>query len=221
MRPDLRLYVLLDPEQTGSHALYTLAQEIIAGGATIVQLRDKSSVTHTVIEVAARLSRLFAAANVPLIINDRVDVAMAAKAQGVHLGQDDMPVAQARDILGRDAIIGLTVRNKAEARRAPLHLLNYVALGGVFATTSKNNPAPPIGLNGVSQLSAIIQRRHPGMRTCAIAGIDNSNAGDVIAAGADGVAVISALTRSEKPEEAARALRKTVDTAIGERRRQA
>jgi thiamine-phosphate pyrophosphorylase len=217
MTLDLRLYALVDPENTGGHDLTKLAADVAKGGATLVQLRDKTGTTRQMVERAYALSDALSPYGVPLVINDRVDVALAAEADGVHIGQDDMPVAQARLLLGKRAIIGLSLKTVEQAKAAPLRELSYVAIGGVFATASKNNPDPPVGLSGFREIAAVVCARVPGFPICAIAGIDESNAGDVIAAGADGVAVISALSKASDPAQAASALRKTIDVALQSR----
>src|SRR5262249_22463853 len=129
-------------------------------------------------------------------------------------GQDDMPVEDARRLLGPQAIIGLSIKTVAQAESAPLDLLDYVGIGGVYATTSKDNPSPPIGVAGLARIVAGFRRRKLGFPVCAIAGIDASNAGPTIAAGADGVAVISALSLAQGPTDAARELRAVVDNAL-------
>src|SRR5581483_8428109 len=141
---DLRLYALLDPAAAGGRPLTELARQI-AGSATLVQLRDKHGATRAIVKEARALHALLEPRRIPLLVNDRVDVALAAEADGVHLGQDDMAPADARLLLGRTAIIGLGVKTIAEAEAAPLDVVDYIAVGGVYATTSKNNPAPPIG----------------------------------------------------------------------------
>jgi thiamine-phosphate pyrophosphorylase len=213
---DLRLYALLDPAVAGGRTLPDLARAI-AKSATLVQLRDKHSSTRDMVERARALRAVLAPRRIPLLINDRVDVALAAQADGVHIGQDDMAVADARALLGRGALIGLSVKTIAQAREAPLDALDYVAIGGVFATTSKDNTSAPIGLNGLREIAAAVRARAPDYPVCAIAGIGAANAADVIAAGADGVAVISALSLDADPAEAARLLRKTVDGALAAR----
>ncbi len=216
MRPDLRLYALLDPAVAGGRRLTELAK-LIADQATIVQLRDKHGSTRVQVEAARALREVLQPKGVPLLINDRIDVALAAKADGVHIGQDDMHPADARALLGRDAIIGLSINTVALAQAAPLEMLDYVAIGGVYATTSKDNAKTPIGLSGLREIVHAIHARKPGFPICAIAGITAANAGDVIAAGADGVAVISALSLAPDPTQAARAMRATVDAALAKR----
>ena len=214
MVADLALYALLDPAIAGGRTLAELAR-LVAGSATIVQLRDKHGSTRAMIEEARRLRAVLEP--VPFVINDRVDVALAAEADGVHLGQDDMSAADARLLLGRTAIIGLSVKTVAQAREAPLDLIDYVAIGGVYATTSKDNAAAPIGIAGLREIVAALRSRAPEFPICAIAGINAGNAAAAIEAGADGVAVISALSLAPDPAAAARDLRGVVDEALARR----
>jgi thiamine-phosphate pyrophosphorylase len=167
---------------------------------------------------ADALIAALAASGVPVLINDRVDVALASGAAGVHLGQEDMPAEIARRLLGVEAIVGITVRSEEEAREAPVDQADYVGVGGVFSTVSKDNPTPPIGLAGLTRLAAVLRRRRPGIPIVAIAGIDALNAADIVAAGADGVAVISALALAEDAKAAARELRGIVDDALEKRK---
>jgi len=218
MRVDLRLYALVDPAVAGGRALADLAQRI-ASSATLVQLRDKQGSTRVMAEEARALRSVLERHGVPLIVNDRVDVALAAEADGVHIGQDDMAPDDARLLLGRAAIIGLSIKTVEQARTAPLDLLNYVAIGGVYGTTSKDNTDPPIGINGLRAIVDVIRARQPRFPICAIAGINSGNAADVIAAGADGVAVISALSLAPDPAAAAQNLRAVVDDALARRDR--
>lgn len=218
MSLDLRLYALIDPEHAGGRDLAELAKRVATGGATLVQLRDKRGDTRTIVERARALRAVLASFGVPLLVNDRVDVALAAEADGVHLGQEDMTVQDARRLLGPQARIGLSIKTTAQAEAAPVHLLDYVGIGGVFATTSKDNPDPPIGTAGLERIAKIFHRRAPDLPLCAIAGIDAGNAASAVAAGADGVAVISALSLTPDPTAAARELRTVIDASLGERR---
>jgi thiamine-phosphate pyrophosphorylase len=211
---DLRLYALLDPERAGVHDLAALGRDVVAGGATLVQLRDKHGSTRRLIDETCAIKAALASSGVPVLVNDRVDVALAAGADGVHVGQDDMPAAEARRLLGPSAVIGLSVKTMAEAEAAPLDVLDYVCLGGVFVTTSKDNTAAPIGVPGFKKLLAALRARAPDFPVGAIAGIDETNAGEVVSAGADGVAVISALSLTPDPAGAARRLRGIVDRSL-------
>jgi thiamine-phosphate pyrophosphorylase len=211
---DLRLYALLDPAQRGTRDLSELAR-LIGAAATLVQLRDKHGTTRAMIEQAKAIKA--ALPDVPLLINDRVDVALAAEADGVHIGWDDMEAEEARLLLGKNAIIGLSLKTVAQANNAPLDHLDYVAIGGTFATRSKDNPDAPVGLAGLREIAAVVRKRAPRIPIAAIAGIDASNAADVIASGADGVAVISALSLAPDPKAAAQELRGIVDRALAQR----
>jgi len=217
MRIDLRLNAIVDPERAGGHQLADLARACARGGATLVQLRDKRSATRAMIEEAKAIKKILANSGVPFVVNDRVDVAMAAGADGVHLGQEDMAVEDARQLLGPDAIVGLSIKSVAEADAAPLALIDYVGSGGVYVTASKQQNNPPIGPDGLARIIAALRRRAPDLPVCGIAGIDVNNAGEVIAAGADGVAIISALSLAPDPAAAARTLRDIVDGMLAKR----
>jgi thiamine-phosphate pyrophosphorylase len=166
------------------------------------------------IDTARAIKAALAGTGVPLVVNDRVDVAQIAGADGVHVGQEDMRVEDARWLLGPNAIIGLSVKTVALANAAPLEHLDYVGVGGVYATTSKDNPDKPIGVDGLREIVAAFRARKHSLPICGIAGIEAGNAAAVIEAGADGVAVISALSMKPDPEAAARELRGVVDAAL-------
>jgi thiamine-phosphate pyrophosphorylase len=218
MRVDLRLYALVDPAVAGGRTLAELAASI-ADSATLFQLRDKRGSTRTMVDEARALRAVLEPKDIPLLVNDRVDVALAAEADGVHIGQDDIAPADARLLLGRRAIIGLSVKTLGQARAAPLDLLDYVAIGGVYGTTSKDNSAAPVGIDGLRAMVKAIRARAAHYPICAIAGINAGNAAGVIAAGADGVAVISALSLAPDPQRAAGELRAVVDSALRQRGR--
>lgn len=217
MAVDLRLYALIDPDHAGEHDLVGLARQVAAGGATLVQLRDKRSGTRAMIEEAHALKAALTAFKVPLVINDRLDVALAAEADGVHLGPDDLSPKDARHLLGPSAIIGLSVKTVADAGTAPVECIDYAGIGGVFATSSKEQKSAPIGPEGLARVATALRRRAPQLPLCGISGIDAGNSAAVIAAGADGVAVISALAKASDPEAAARALREIVDGMLAKR----
>lgn len=189
---DLTLYGILDPERSRGRPLPQLAAEAVRGGATLLQLRDKFGDTRRMVDSARAIRAAIAGSGVQLLVNDRVDVALAAEAEGVHLGQDDMAIADARRIMGPDAIIGLSIKTLDEARAAPVELLDYACIGGVFDTASKDNPTS-IGVAGWAERAEILRSRAPDMPVGAIAGIDATNTDSLIGAGADGVAIISAL----------------------------
>ena len=217
MRVDLSLYVLVDPARAGGRALPEIAAAAVRGGATLVQLRDKQRATRALVDEARAIKQALARLRVPLLINDRVDVALAAGADGVHLGRDDLDLATARRLLGPRAIIGASSRSRADIEALAFGAIDYVCIGGLFATASKDNPDKPIGIAGFKNLARIVRERAPGLPVGAIAGIDENNAAAVMRAGADGIAVISAVTAAADPEAAARRLRAIVDQARSER----
>lgn len=214
---DLRLYAIVDPEVSGGHDLADLSRKLAAGGTTLVQLRDKLSDTRTMVERARAIKA--ALGSVPLLINDRVDVALASGAAGVHIGWDDMAPADARRLLGPEAIIGLTINSPQRADATDLALIDYAGIGGVYGTTSKQTKNQPIGTAGMARVIEALRRRQPDFATCGIAGINAANAAPVIEAGADGVSVISALSLARDPAAAARELLGVVDAAVKKRKR--
>lgn len=218
MTVDLRLYAIIDPAVAGGRSLGDIAKRI-ANSATLVQLRDKHGSTRQLVEEARELTMVLAPLDIPLLINDRVDVALAVEADGVHIGQDDMSPADARLLLGKTAIIGLSIKTVEQAKAAPLELLDYVGVGGIYATTSKDTASAPIGLSGFSAVVQAIRARDPKFPICGIAGINRSNAADVVMQGADGVSVISALSLAADPTVAARDLLSEVDGALARRSR--
>ncbi len=214
---DLRLVAILDPARAGGQDPVDLARRVAEGGATLVQLRDKRGETGAMVATARAIKAALLPFAVPFVVNDRVDVALAAQADGVHLGPDDMAIEDARRLLGPHAIIGLSVKTVEEAAAAPVDLIDYAGIGGVYATLSKEQKTAPIGPQGFARIAAVLRRRAPALPLCGIAGIDAKNAGAVIAAGADGVAVISALSLNPDPAAAARGLRAIVDAILAKR----
>ncbi len=212
--PDIRLYGILDAERLAGRDLARLAADSVAGGVTLLQLRDKSGDTRAMIE-NARAIRAAVAGRAPLLINDRVDVALASGAEGVHLGREDMLPADARRILGPDAILGVTLKNAADLAALNPDMVDYGCIGGVFVTESKVNPDPPIGLEGLAKLRHVAARS--GLPVGAIAGIGLANTAACIGAGADGIALISALYLAPDVREAARAFRTLIDSALAAR----
>src|ERR1700677_2329135 len=201
----------------GGHDLSDLARAVAAGGATLVQLRDKKSDTRAMVEKARAIKAILAPLNIAVVVNDRIDVALAAGADGVHIGPDDMAPEDARRLLGPDAIIGVSIKTVAAAEAAPVGLIDYAGVGGVYATLSKEQKTSPIGIDGFAGVAGALRRRAPAIPIVGIAGIDASNADAVIGAGADGVAVISALSGSSDAAAAARTLREVVDGMLAKR----
>jgi thiamine-phosphate pyrophosphorylase len=214
---DLRLYCIVDPERAGGRGLAEIALAAVRGGCTLVQYRDKRADGRLMVERARAIRAALTGSGVPLLVNDRLDVALAAGADGVHLGQDDIHPNDARKVLGAQAIIGVTVKTTSHADELYRMRADYACIGGVFATASKDNPDPPIGLDGFARTAFRARLASTGIPVGAIAGIDETNAASVIGAGADGIAVIGAVVASPDPEGAARCLRGIVDGALASR----
>jgi thiamine-phosphate pyrophosphorylase len=217
MTVDLRLYALIDPERANDRDLAELARLVVEGGATLVQLRDKTGNTRRLIEAARAVRAALTGLTAPFLVNDRADVALAVKADGIHIGWDDIAPTDARLLLGTNRIIGLSIKTLRQAEEAPLDHLDYVSIGGVYQTLSKDNPDPPIGTEGLRAIAAAVRKRAPSLPIGAIAGIDESNVPETIGAGADGVAVISALSMAKDPKAAAETMRSLVDAALKKR----
>jgi thiamine-phosphate pyrophosphorylase len=213
MKLDVSLYVLVDPAVARGKPLAALAAAAAKGGATLVQLRDKTGTTERQVAEAQAIREALRGSRVPFIVNDRVDVALAATADGVHVGRDDLDPATARRLLGPRAIIGVSIKSEADIAKLPLGAVDYACIGGVFATTSKDNPDRPIGLDGLRRLREVLRARAPELPVGAIAGINEENAAAVIGAGADGIAVISAVIAAADAEAAARRLAALVNAA--------
>jgi len=208
------LYVVLDRTAARGRELDSLLAAVIDGGCRMVQLREKEWPSGRLLPLARRLRDRCRSAGVTFIINDRVDVAVAVEADGVHVGQDDIEPEDARRLLGPGPIIGLSVKTVAQAQAVPVGVVDYVCIGGVFATASKHNPEPPVGIDGLKSILTVIRRRAPRLPIGAIAGIDATNAAAVMAAGVDGIAVISALSLAADVSGAARTLRGIVDAGL-------
>lgn len=214
---DYRLNAIVDASLSDIAPLAELAALAAHDGATIIQYRDKTASTRKMIDQARAIVEALKGTGVPLVINDRLDVAMATGADGVHLGADDMDADTARRLLGPDAIIGLTVKSMADARHVAQAPADYACIGGVFETTSKVNPDTPVGLAGLRQMRTYLRNERPDLAVGAIAGITLERVPDVIAAGADGVALISALFRTDDIAVTTKAFRNAVDEAMGAR----
>jgi thiamine-phosphate pyrophosphorylase len=183
-----KIYPITDTRLSGiSHA--EQVEKLIAGGANFIQLREKIALPDVFYAESQKALQIARYAGVKIIINDRVDIALALKADGVHLGQDDLPPVEARKILGNKAIIGFSTHNTAQALAALKLPVDYIAFGPVFFTSTKNNPDPVTGLEQLKKIRQIIV----DFPLVAIGGINRENYNDVLAAGADSVAMISAL----------------------------
>ena len=183
-----RIYPITDTRLSGISHVEQVGK-LIRGGAEIVQLRDKSATSSSFYEAAREAVKVARKHGVLVIINDRVDIAMAVQADGVHLGQDDLPADKARELLGDDAIIGLSTHSVQQAVDAVAMPIDYVAVGPVFATSTKDRPDPVIGIDGLGAVRAAIGTTE----LVAIGGIDVSNVSQVLAAGPDSAAIIGSL----------------------------
>lgn len=196
------VYPIIDPGNRPDRSHVELAEEILAGGARLVQLRIKSGATRECVEIARAVKALSDRHAAALIVNDRSDIVQLVGAAGVHLGQEDLGAIDARKWLGPNVVIGVSTHTVEQARQAiNAGAADYLAFGPVFATSSKANPDPVQGLAGLIQV-----RRHCPLPLVAIGGITNETLGDVLRAGADAVAVISAITQQASPREATRDL---------------
>ncbi|GIV94241.1 thiamine phosphate synthase [Chloroflexus aurantiacus] len=204
---DWRLYVVTDAGLSRGRSHRAVIEAAIVGGATVVQYREKHASTRQMIVEAQELRDLTRRAGVPLIVNDRVDVALAVDADGVHVGQDDMPVALARRLIG-NKLLGVSAHSLSEALQAVRDGADYLGVGPIFATTTKPDAASPIGLDGLRAI-----RQHVSIPIVAIGGINQANAADVMRAGADGIAVVSAVVAADDVTAAARQLRALVSVA--------
>jgi thiamine-phosphate pyrophosphorylase len=202
---DLSLYLVADVEFAAGRDLAYLAGEAVLGGVTIVQLRAKGLETREFLELANRMAAALKRRSVSLIINDRIDIALACGAEGVHLGQDDMPLDKARQLLGKSKIIGVSVNTLKEAQEAERQGADYVGLGPIYATTTKDTDLPALGPEGIRRMRPKI-----GIPIIAIGGINVDNATNVMRAGAAGIAVVSAILDAPDARKAAAELKKAL-----------
>jgi thiamine-phosphate pyrophosphorylase len=196
------LYVITDEVIAGGRSHAGIAQQAVLGGADIIQLRDKSMSCRELVVVGREIAGITRKAGAVFLVNDRLDVAIACGADGVHLGQDDMRVSNARQLAPPGFIIGVSVATAGEAEEAEQEGADYVALSPTFSTASKGNAGPGHGLDRLREI-----RRAVSLPIVAIGGISRQNVQDVIAAGADGIAVISAVVASPDITGAARKIR--------------
>ena len=193
------LYAIIDNSLTPSVSNIEIAKKVLAGGAGILQLRGKGLSSKELLEQAREIREITREAGAIFIVNDRADVALLADADGVHLGQDDLPIAKAREILGREKLIGLSTHNLKQAIKAEFEGADYIGFGPVFGTTTKADAEEAKGLQALREI-----RKSVNIPIVAIGGINIENVIDVISAGADAVAVISAIVKAGDIEGATR-----------------
>lgn len=198
MKPIAGLYVITDRFVNPHRSHIDLARAAVEGGASVVQLRDKTATTRQLLEWAQTIRQLTWRTATLFLVNDCVDIALAVDADGVHVGDDDLPVPVARRLLGAGKIIGRSVANEQEALQALAEGADYVSIGSVFRTTTKPDAGEPVGLSMVRRVRQVLPPDYP---LVAIGGITLQNAPLVWEAGADAVAVISAIANAENPLE--------------------
>lgn len=204
----LKLYLVTDSTLSLGRPIEDVVAAAVEGGVTVVQLREKTASTLDFYNLAVRLKKLLAGTGVPLIINDRIDIALAVDADGVHIGQSDMPYAVARKLLGPNKIIGLSCDNDEQLVAANDLEADYVAVQA-FGTATKLDAKHPVGIDGVLRSRALTN--HP---LVAIGGIHLDNAAEVYAMGADGIAVVSEIMSAADPTKASRDLLREIDRGI-------
>jgi len=203
------LYLVTDRQLCGKKSLEDMILQAAKGGVSYVQLREKEISTHYFLEEAITIKRLLKPYKIPLIINDRVDVAMASGADGVHIGQEDMPYKIARKLLGPKAIIGLSVETWEDVKISQKLDVSYIAVSPVFATPTKTDTKGVWGLEGLTRIKAF--SRHS---LVAIGGINESNVKDVVRAGAHCVAVVSAICAASDPEDSSRKINQIIQSVL-------
>jgi thiamine-phosphate pyrophosphorylase len=202
---DPTLYLVTDRDLAGERPLDELVREALAGGATAVQLREKEVGARDFVAAGRALRQVTREAGVALIVNDRADVALAIDADGVHVGQQDLPAELARSLIGPERILGVTVGNPEEARRAEAADADYVGCNAAFATATKTDTGTPLGLDGLRLLVSSTD-----LPVVAIGGVNADNAATVRATGVAGIAVVSAIVGADDPRRAARELRRAL-----------
>jgi len=210
---DLSLYVVTDRGLARGRSHREVAEAAIAGGATVIQLRDKTAEARALFEAGREIRELSARRGALFIVNDRLDIALAVEADGVHMGQDDLPAPVARRLLGPNKVLGVSVENGAQAAQAERDGADYVAIGPIYeARGSKAGAGPPVGPQAIAEV-----RRHTRLPIVAIGGIKPEHVAEVVRAGADGIAVISAVVAAPDIAAAARHLQRLIREARGQR----
>lgn len=203
---DLRLYLVTDRELALGRPLTDVVEKALKGGVTMVQLREKKATTRRFLQEVMDVKKILQPYNTPLIVNDRVDIALATDADGVHLGQSDMPWQMARKILGPEKIIGLSIESIKQLEEANSADIDYIGISPVFTTPTKKELEKGLGIPGTREIAS--QSRHPAV---AIGGINIENVKDVMATGVDGISVVSAICSASDPEASARDLLERID----------
>lgn len=203
---NLALYLVTDPDLCAKCGLIETVKAAVAGGVSIVQLRDKNASTAQLIQRAKALQPILATQNVPLIINDDVEAAIACDADGIHVGQDDLDVVQVRHKVGRDKIVGLSVETAEAALIVDAGVVDYIGVSPIFATQTKSDHKSPVGFDGLADIVA-----SSPVPSVAIGGLNAEHCKRVFAAGAAGIAVVSAICGKNDPFKATLEMRHQID----------
>ncbi len=205
---DYSLYLVTDRGLARGRSTVEVVKAAVSGGVTCIQLREKDCSTLEFIEQARAIKNFLGARKIPLIINDRLDVALAVGADGVHLGQSDMPLEIAQKIAGPSMLIGISAESVQDAIAAENGGADYLGVSPIYATPTKTDTAPPLGLQGLREI-----KKRVNIPLVGIGGLNKSNAAEVIRSGADGVAVVSAIVAADDPQRAAMNLKQIIDEA--------
>ncbi|MDR3057091.1 MAG: thiamine phosphate synthase [Prevotella sp.] len=204
---DLSLYLVTDRSLSLGRSIESIVEQAANGGVTMVQLREKECSSGEFYDLAIKLKQCLKPFNIPLIINDRLDIALACDAEGLHIGQSDIPYPVARKIFGKDKIIGLSVESLQDALDANQTDVDYIGISPVFSTATKTDTAPELGLEGIRKIMSI--SKHPSV---GIGGINITNAADILSSGANGIAVVSAIMSAKDPQQATIELKNIINS---------
>ncbi|WP_375753068.1 thiamine phosphate synthase [Vibrio sp. HN007] len=202
-----RLYLVTDEHQD-IETLKHVVSEAVKGGVTMVQVREKHGDIRAFIERADAIKSVLKGTGVPLIINDRVDVALAVQADGIHLGQSDMQASLARKLTGKDMLLGLSVENEAQLQEAQSLPVDYLGISAIFATPTKTNTIKHWGIDGLKKAVEVSK-----LPLVAIGGINDSNIKEIVKTGVDGIALVSAICHAKDPKQASSELRTILDSS--------
>jgi len=204
---DISLYLVTNSELSKNRSHKYIVEQAVKGGVSMVQLREKNLNTKDFFLLAKELLSILKPLNIPLIINDRLDIALAVDADGIHIGQSDMPYSVVRKLMGKDKIIGLSVETIQEARDANSIDVDYIAISPVFTTQTKADIASPLGLEGIREISSFSKHK-----ILSIGGINTSNTKQIFESGAHGIAVVSAIVSQDSPKQAAQEFRNIISS---------
>jgi len=205
---DLELYLVTDRRLTNDRSLKEIIEKSVEGGVSVVQLREKNCSYDEFLKIAFEVKKILKPLNIPLIINDNIDIALAVNAEGLHIGQGDISYKKAREILGNDVIIGLSVESVEDAIEAENLDVDYLGISPVFSTPTKTDIFHQLGLEGIRKIRKISKHK-----LVAIGGINKENTEAIINAGADGIAVVSAICSAPNPKFASQELKLKIISA--------